>query len=191
MQNIIEGESSAMLRSEQVRKSDVRGTLQWLCNKYNDAVTEIGEEDRKFNQKLSVSFCSGQISKSELISQWKASPKPVKVKNFKHMTRKFCKRNQYTKQSTNTSGNYLEFDDVKMQENLDFEFREQTVPVHCILFFLEVDPPVLLCVLCYRECIVSVGFPCLAQGFIGLRHLLSFFKFICLLYHGGCAVENS
>ena len=132
-----------MLRSEQVRKSDVRGTLQWLCKKVNEAVEEVGEEDRKFNQNLSAGFYNGDISKDDLISQWKFSPKPLNVKNFHHMARKFCKGHGYTKQATNTSGNYLEFSDVKMQQNLDVEFREQTV--YCMFF--SVDHPVLLCIL--------------------------------------------
>lgn len=123
LQRLVEGESVCMPRAEQVRKADVRHTLQWICEKFNAAASMEADKRTEHNMALAADFCSGkmtaeQMTAEQLAGQWKEKSTILKIKDYKHLARKFLKKNGYTKQATNTSGNYLAYDDEKMIELL-------------------------------------------------------------------------
>lgn len=108
-----------MPRAEQVRKADVQHTLEWICEKFNEAASAEGDKRTAHNRGLASDYCAGKIGASQLAAQWKERTAILKIKDYKRMARKFLKKNGYTKQSTNTSGNYLAYDDEKMIELLN------------------------------------------------------------------------
>eukprot|EP00438_Fugacium_kawagutii_P023058 Skav217734 [mRNA] locus=scaffold906:22623:24710:+ [translate_table: standard] len=120
LEGLVEGEASCMPRSEQVKMSDLQHTVSWLCEQVNTAVGEEVTEINKQNKELLLSYVRGEIAKEEVAKAWKHEPPKIKAVSMKHLARKFAKNMGYSKQATNTSGNYLEYDDEKMKESFGF-----------------------------------------------------------------------
>lgn len=118
LDGLIEGENEAMPRGDWVKKSDVQATMTWMVESINRAVGSEKQTVEVSNQKLLASFCKDEISADALARGWKQAPDEIKTKDFKRMASKFVSKNKFTKQKPNTSGNYLQFDDVKMVELL-------------------------------------------------------------------------
>lgn len=114
VQALVEGEATCMPRAEHVTKKDVVTTCGWLIDKVNEAIGEVSESNYRENQQLLQAFVSGEVDEKTLASSWKYDQRKMNVKQLNHFAQKFLKKKHITKQSTNTAGNYLEFDDEKM-----------------------------------------------------------------------------
>ena len=134
-----------MPRAEHLTKRDVASTMEWM----KGMVNQESEEQKKLvdlsNRELLEQFCQKQISRDELLSNWRPDPLKIARKSFRHMATKFLKKKNFTKQATNTSGNYLSFDDEKMVEPFGFAqlvtfcllLSLSTVyGIYCIIYFL-------------------------------------------------------
>ena len=115
---LIEGENEAMPRAEHVNKKDLESSIEWLCNQVNAAVTVEQKEVEKRNKERLSNFANADGSAEDLAEQFEVEPKVIKAKDFKHLAHKLAAQKGLSKQSCNTSGNYLSFNDVKMQELL-------------------------------------------------------------------------
>ena len=116
-----------MPRAELVTKGDVAHTLQWLCEKYNEAVGEEKSKRDADNMLLAAAYSKGEIDVQSLASKWQPRLPCLNVKDFQHLATKFTRNHGYTKQATNTSGQYLEFNDIKMQERLALRYRPKSI----------------------------------------------------------------
>ena len=107
-----------MPRADHVTKKDVEKTLEWMFSKINKEVETQQLDAEEKNQHLLSEFQQGKIATQELANSFQQVPGRLASKDFEHVARKFCKNARVTKQATNTSGNYLTFDDERMQECL-------------------------------------------------------------------------
>ena len=112
--SLVEGEARCMPRAEHVSKQDVMTTCGWLVGKINESIGTLSKSIDLENQERMQAFVKGEIDQDALASSWKQPPPNMQSKNLRALASKFLKRQHYTKQGTNTSGNYLEFDDEKM-----------------------------------------------------------------------------
>ena len=131
---LVEGEKACMPRSEMVKVTDVAHTLEWICRRVNAAIGEQSAHASEENKQLLAAFVRQEITEEELATSWKTPQKPVKVKSFKSYAKKFLKSNGYTKQATNTAGNYLSYDDGKMEEWHGLIFTEVVLRCAAICF---------------------------------------------------------
>ena len=92
--------------------------MEWVCNKFNGTVEDVMIANDKDNGDKVRVFCEGGMNAEQLADSLAELPKALQAKDFKHMARKLKKDMNMTKQATNTGGNYLPYDDVKMQEFL-------------------------------------------------------------------------
>ncbi len=120
IERLIEGEHACMPRAEHVTVADVSYTLQWLCHEVNSEVDSFKTKVAEANRDLLERFSNGEVSPEELAQLFQREPSNVCVKDYDHLARKFIRKNQYSKQGLNTSGNYLSFDDERMKECLGF-----------------------------------------------------------------------
>lgn len=107
-----------MPRNDKVCLDDLTHTIEWLCNEIQTQTSTERTRVQKENREVMAKYCQGDISVSDLLSQLKKEPVNIKTKCFRHMARKFVKREGYTKQRPNTSGSYLNYHDEKMKEQL-------------------------------------------------------------------------
>lgn len=119
LERLIEGEKVCMPRADHVSKVDVEKTMHWLCKKFNEAVSEEHTERDRFNKELANQFVAGTMDIQEMATKWMNKPKRLKVKDFHNFAKHFLKKKKFTKQACNTSGNYLSYDDEKMEEPLN------------------------------------------------------------------------
>lgn len=84
-------------------------------------------------------FNAGEFSTEELNAQWQHPPEKIVAKNFKHMCEKFLKAKCWSSQKVNTSGNYLPYQDPRMQEHLDIQNS-------CVNILLYITSAVSCCV---------------------------------------------
>ena len=119
---LVDGEHACMPRAEHVTVADVTHTLEWLCDEINAEVKHQSIEVSDENRQLVQQYQRGTISKEELADSFKNQPKKLVIKDYKHLARKFLKKNKFSKQACNTSGNYLPFDDERMKESPIFQF---------------------------------------------------------------------
>lgn len=110
-----------MARSDLVTKRDVTNTLKWLGCAVNKEVGEQTAEAEKKNSELVHQLSEGIITAKDFCAKWTQPPTQVKAKQWRHVCKKFLKKTNYTKQTTNTSGNYLAFDDAKMKQFLGMQ----------------------------------------------------------------------
>lgn len=115
-----------MPRSDLVKCADVAHTLEWLRCAVNKQVVIEQENVASSNASLLSAFCKGEVPAATLLSSWKEAPREIQSRSIKHLAAKFKRERNYSKQTTNTAGNYLEADDVKMLELLAF------LSVNCI-----------------------------------------------------------
>ena len=116
LEQLVSGECQIMPRSDHVAKKDLEITLAWLLDVLNKEVRTQSGEVQEHNQEALKAFADGSISQEELTMCCKTMPKEIKSKSMRHLVAKFCHRTHLTKQSCNTSGNYLPFDDIQMQQ---------------------------------------------------------------------------
>ena len=115
-EKLVSGECSIMPRSDHVTSRDLKDSMTWLVSKLNKEVRFQTQEVEKNNADLLQSFSAGDIDAQGLSEKWRSTPKEMKAKTVRHLVHKFKKASQVTKQACNTSGNYLPFDDVQMQQ---------------------------------------------------------------------------
>lgn len=124
LNSLIEGDNPAMPRAEFVSGRDLTSSVEWLRRKFNEELKKEAVEVKKRNRDRLSSFVGEEIGAEKLIDDFEEVPQEIKVQDFKHLAKKIKKTYSYTKQSCNTSGNYLSYNDVKMQETLVGEVAE-------------------------------------------------------------------
>ena len=115
---LVEGENSCMTRSEHISTRDLQESLTWICDHVNDAVDQEGVKVQKRNQDLLAKYTRDEVSLGDVVDGIEKAPQRIVAKSMRHVAARFRKKHAYSKQSCNTSGNYLPFDDPLMQECL-------------------------------------------------------------------------
>ena len=108
------------------------GRLAVCSPRWNDAVQHETAQISKQNVDLLQKWVDQELSDDELIKQWVHPPKPMSARTTEYLARKFLKERKWSRQSANTSGNYLDYDDPKMQQILGCSAFRHT---HTIRFF--------------------------------------------------------
>ena len=107
-----------MPRADLVNLSHMENTMEWVCKKFNGTVEDVMVANDKVNMDKVQAFCEGGMNAEQLADSLAEFPKTLQAKDYKHMARKMKKSMNMTKQVTNTGGNCLPYDDVKMMEFL-------------------------------------------------------------------------
>ena len=118
LEKLASGEDGAMPRSEHIRKRDVVTSVKWLVDSLNTEIKEQSQEMQNHNEALLKSFIDGEVGVDALQENWRHEPEQVKAKQMKHLAKKMADRMGFKKQACNTSGSYLDYDDIKMIEFL-------------------------------------------------------------------------
>lgn len=118
IESLVEGENSCMQRSEHISQQDLQVSLKWICDKVNEAVKQENVEVKKRNQDLLAKYAREEISLDDVLIAMEKAPQLIEAKSVRHVASRFKKKHAYSKQSVNTAGNYLTFDDPVMEECL-------------------------------------------------------------------------
>jgi len=118
IESLVEGENSCMQRSEHISGKDLQVTLGWICDQVNEAVKQESVEVKKRNQDLLAKYSRDEISLDDVLIAMEKAPQLIEAKSVRHVAGRFKKKHAYSKQSVNTAGNYLTFDDPVMEECL-------------------------------------------------------------------------
>ena len=87
-------------------------------SRWNTAIDKKTEEIAEKNTTLLQQWVDGEVNDTELIKQWIKPPKKMEAKTTHHLATKFLKEKRWSRQAANTSGNYLDYQDPKMQQML-------------------------------------------------------------------------
>lgn len=115
---LVEGENSCMTRSEHISGKDLECTLKWICDAVNEAVDKESCEVKKRNQDLLVKYSRDEVSLDDAMAGIEKAPQRIEAKSVRHVAARFKKKHAYSKQSCNTAGNYLAYEDPVMEECL-------------------------------------------------------------------------
>lgn len=114
------GSNAIMPRADHVTKAHLSSTIQWVIGKYNQKIEEESSKMEEHNEELVKAFIEEKISSEELANRFQAAPCKIKAKAIGHLAKKVEKKQNVSRQSCNTSGNYLPFDDIQMIEFLAY-----------------------------------------------------------------------
>lgn len=138
LEELTQGKNAVMQRADKVSFVDIDSTIEYLSKEVNRQATNLQQEIRTKNQDLLASFCRGDITPADLGNKWRDEPRLLKSKDFRHMRQKLQKKYGWSKQSCNTSGSYLPYDDAKMIRLLGCNECSTVcgIDVHCAFPFL-------------------------------------------------------
>ena len=112
------GPCEAMPRSDRVSQADIVSTVDYLAGEVNLKSQKLKEEVQKSNRDLLEQYAMGSASADDLLKGWQSEPLQIRSKDVKNLAKKFMKKKKWSKQTCNTSGSYLSFNDAKMVEYL-------------------------------------------------------------------------